>query len=81
MAEEAENDLYRESEDRVMEEFRSALESVNGSYEDFVLYMLNADKQNNSVEEVKDYLRSNPDITEEDVLIFYHITLLRNKAK
>ena len=64
-----------------MNEFRELLDGVNGSYEDFVLYMLNAAKQNDLIEEVKDYIRSNLDITEEDVLIFYHITLLRNKAK
>ena len=64
-----------------MNEFRELLEGVNGSYEDFVLYMLNAAKQSNLVVEIKDYIRSNPGITEEDVLISYHITLLRNKAK
>ena len=64
-----------------MNEFRELLEGVNGSYEDFVLYMLNAAKQNDLIEEVKDYIRLNLNITEEDVLIFYHITLLRNKAK
>ena len=64
-----------------MNEFRELLDGVNGSYEDFVLYMLNAAKQNDLIEEVKDYIRLNLNITEEDVLIFYHITLLRNKAK
>ena len=64
-----------------MNKFRELLEGVNGSYEDFVLYMLNAAKQSNLVVEIKDYIRSNPGINEEDVLIFYHITLLRNKAK
>lgn len=64
-----------------MNEFKELLESVNGSYEDFVLYMLNAAYQNDLIEEVKDYIRQNPNITEEDVLLFYHIILLRNKAK
>jgi hypothetical protein len=64
-----------------MNEFRELLEGVNGSYEDFVLYILNAAYQNDLIEEIKDYIRSNPGITEEDVLISYHITLLRKKAE